>query len=107
MSDVKDLAKRALSIKQQYDQLNVADGHKKWDGVDYLAGFVGDVGNLSKLVMAKEGRRRGEDVESKLSHELGDCLWSLLVLADYFDIDIEKAFNGTMDELEERLKDAN
>lgn len=103
MSDIKDLTQKAMYIRQKYNELNQADGHKKWDGVDYLAGFMGDMGNLAKLVMAKEGRRRGEDVDQKLSHELGDCLWSLLVLANYFDVDIEKAFNGTMEELEERL----
>ncbi len=103
MSDIQELTKRALSIRRKYDALNAKDGHKKWDGVDYLAGLMGDLGDLAKLVMAKEGLRRGDDIDSKLRHEIGDCLWSILIIADYFDIDLEKAFNGTMDELDERL----
>lgn len=103
MSSLVDLQTRAQAIRQKYDELNKKDGHKKWDGVDYAAGFVGDVGDLVKLVMAKEGKRRGNDVDAKLRHELGDCLWSLLVIAGYYEIDLEEAFHATMDELDERL----
>ena len=97
------LQKRAQDIRTKYDALNAKDGHTKWDGVDYTAGFVGDVGDLMKLVMAKDGKRRGEDIDAKLRHELGDCLWSLLVIANHYDIDLEAAFHRTMDELESRL----
>lgn len=103
MSNLIDLQKRAQEIRRKYDELNAKDGHKKWDGVDYAAGFVGDVGDLMKLVMAKEGKRRGDDVDAKLQHELGDCLWSILVIANHYEIDLEQAFTGTMDELDERL----
>lgn len=103
MSDLIDLQKRAQEIRQKYDELNVKDGHTKWDGVDYAAGFVGDVGDLVKLVMAKDGKRRGEDIDKKLKHELGDCLWSLLVIANHYDVNLEGAFNATMSELDERL----
>lgn len=103
MTDLSELQKRAEEIRQKYDQLNVQDGHKKWDGQDYMAGFVGDVGDLMKLVMAKEGKRRGENIDVKLQHELGDCLWSLLVLAGHYNINLSDAFINTMNELEERL----
>lgn len=103
MSNLAELQQRAQLVRQKYDELNATDGHKKWDGTDYTAGFVGDVGDLVKLVMAKEGKRRGDDVDARLKHELGDCLWSLLVIANHYDVNLEDAFNGTMDELEERL----
>lgn len=103
MSHIVDLQKRAEEIRRKYDELNAHDGHTKWDGVDYVAGFVGDVGDLAKLVMAKEGKRRGDAIDAKLRHELGDCLWSLLVIASHYNIDLEDAFSGTMDELDERL----
>jgi NTP pyrophosphatase (non-canonical NTP hydrolase) len=66
-------------------------------------GFVGDVGDLMKLLLAKDGRRPGADVDAKLAHELADCLWSLLVLAEACDVDLEAAFLRTMSELEARL----
>lgn len=103
MSDISDLQKMAQQIRQKYDELNAKDGHTKWDGVDYVAGFTGDVGDLVKLVMAKDGKRRGDDIDAKLKHELGDCQWSLFVIANHYGIDLEDAFRSTMDELHERL----
>jgi NTP pyrophosphatase (non-canonical NTP hydrolase) len=62
-----------------------------------------DIGDLAKLVQAKEGVRDVEDVDAKLAHELSDCLWSIIVLADYYGVDLEAGFMRTMDELRERL----
>lgn len=104
MSDLADLQEKAQEIRRKYDELNAKDGHSKWAGIDYTAGFVGDVGDLMKLVMAKDGKRHGEDVDAKLKHELGDCLWSLLVIANHYGVSLEDAFNTTMTELDERLK---
>ncbi|HMR72525.1 MAG TPA: nucleotide pyrophosphohydrolase [Candidatus Saccharibacteria bacterium] len=103
MSSLNDLLKRAQEIRAKYDELNANDGHTKWSASDYTAGFVGDVGDLMKLVMAKEGKRRGDDVDAKLQHVLSDCLWSLLIIAAEYDIDLERSFFATMDELEKRL----
>jgi len=63
-------------------------------------GFVGDVGDLIKLVMAQNGRRNIPDSESKLAHELADCLWSIIVLANAHGIDLENTFLKTMDDIE-------
>ncbi len=64
----------------------------------------GDVGDLAKLVMAQEGMRDIPDKERKIRHELGDCLWSLLVFSHEYQIDLDKAFMDTMDEIEKKLK---
>jgi NTP pyrophosphatase (non-canonical NTP hydrolase) len=66
-------------------------------------GFVGDVGDLAKLVMAESGVRHIPGAKEKLAHELADCLWSILVLADTFDVDLEQAFLQTMDDLEQHI----
>lgn len=50
--------------------------------------------------MAHGGLREIADKDDKLAHELADCLWSVLVLAEMYDVDIESAFTSTMDELE-------
>ncbi|WP_276309383.1 hypothetical protein [Cryobacterium aureum] len=39
---------------------------------DLMLGFVGDVGDLSKLVQARTGIRGTDDLEAKLTHELAD-----------------------------------
>lgn len=69
-----------------------------------MEGFVGDVGDLMKLVMAKSGIRRVENIDEKLKHELADCLWSLLVISTKYDIDLEQSFLDTMNQLEKRIE---
>ena len=56
-----------------------------------------------KLVMAKEGLRPAKDLDAALAHELADCLWCVLVLADAYDIDLGSAFDRTMAGLERKL----
>ena len=57
-----------------------------------------------KLVMAKQGLRAAKgDVDERLAHELSDCLWSVLVLARLYDVDLEKEYLKAMNELEAKL----
>jgi NTP pyrophosphatase (non-canonical NTP hydrolase) len=100
---LQDLQTRAAEIRSKYSSLNQKDGHDPWGPKDYAMGFSGDFGDLQKLIMAKENMRNIDDVDAKLNHELADCLWSLLVLAQHYDIDLERAFLTTMDELETRI----
>lgn len=101
--NIDDLQKRALEISAKYDELN----QKKYGGAHnqqaLMAGFVGDVGDLSKIVMAKHGLRGMDDVDEKLAHELSDCLWSVLVLASKYNIDLPRAFMKTMLAVDERI----
>jgi NTP pyrophosphatase (non-canonical NTP hydrolase) len=99
----EELIQRATEIRQKYDKLNQQKRGIKWNEQQLMAGFVGDVGDLSKIIMAKHGLRAMEDVDKKLAHELSDCLWSILVLASKYKIDLAKEFSDTMDELESRI----
>lgn len=103
MSDFETLRERALAIRKMYDALNEQQRNRKWDAKDHAMGFVGDVGDLMKLIAAKEGVRPGTDTDSRLGHELADCLWSLFILAEHYNIDLEKEFTRTMDYLEKRI----
>jgi NTP pyrophosphatase (non-canonical NTP hydrolase) len=102
MSSLRDLQQRAKEIAVRYAQLNVQEGHAPWGPKERMMGFITDVGELNELVMAKEGLRHMERIDTKLAHELSDCLWSVLVLADHYGVDLEKAFADTMNELERR-----
>ena len=76
---------------------------RTWTTEEIMLGFLGDVGDLAKLVQGKAGVRPREDLDEALAHELADCLWSVLTLADAYDVDLAGAFTGTMDELEASL----
>lgn len=102
----KEHLEAALRVADRYDQLNANAGRELWTVPDFMAGFMGDVGDLSKLIMAKAGKRSIPDLESKLAHELADCLWSILVISHKLDIDLNAAFENTMAELNEYLDNA-
>ena len=100
----EEMKKRALEIREKYGELEIKKYGKAWEGKELALGFVGDVGDLMKLIMVKEGVREvDEDINRKIAHELADCLWSVLVLADEYDVDLEESFVRTMDELEEKM----
>ncbi|HVL23449.1 MAG TPA: hypothetical protein VM450_05150 [Thermomicrobiales bacterium] len=94
------LVERALSVQSAYRLRNERDGHGRWTAAEYMQGLVGDTGDLAKLIMARNGFRSIDDVDTRIGHELADCLWSLIVIAHELDIDLESAFLGTMDGLE-------
>lgn len=62
------------------------------------------MGDLVRLSMVKSGVRQVADLDEKLAHELADCLWSVLVIAEKYDVDLETAFFANMDSLEEHLQ---
>jgi NTP pyrophosphatase (non-canonical NTP hydrolase) len=70
-----------------------------------MLGFLGDMGDLAKLIQAKEGVRQYEDLDNKLAHELSDCLWSIIILANKYGVDLEAAFVKTMSELDNHLEE--
>ena len=85
-----------------YDKLNQIKRGTTWNEQQLIAGFVGD---LSKIIMAKLGLREMEDVDEKLAHELSDCLWSILVLASKYSINLPNEFMKTMDLLDKRISE--
>ena len=104
MVDVQQMQGRAMQVAALYDELNLAERGRTWTRADTMMGFVGDVGDLAKLVMTAEGTRDIADHQA-LGHELADCLWSVLVLAKAHDVDLESESRGCMDILESSIRE--
>ena len=62
--------------------------------------FVAELG-LAVVDMPDAGIRDIDDCKAKLGHELSDCLWSILVLANKCGIDLEAEFARNTRELSE------
>jgi NTP pyrophosphatase (non-canonical NTP hydrolase) len=101
--EFSSMVSQANAIRRRYDNQNVAAGRPAWTAAEYMQGFVGDVGSLAKLIMTQNGLREGDHSAERLAHELADCLWSVIILAEELDIDLEQAFADTMTELESRF----
>jgi NTP pyrophosphatase (non-canonical NTP hydrolase) len=97
--EFSEMQEQARAVRRRYAQEEARRYGRSWTPEEIMLGFLGDVGDLAKLVQGKAGVRPREDLDEALAHELADCLWSVLTLADSYGVDLEMAFTGTMREL--------
>ncbi len=102
--DYQALQQKALEIRRLYAGWEQKKYGRSWTSEEIALGFVGDVGDLAKLIGAMNGVRDIPDAREKIAHELADCLWSIIVLSDQLGIDLETSFWKTMDELELHIR---
>lgn len=102
--ELSELTARAMELRERFAERQRRTGGPEWTRVDVMQGFVGDVGDLMKLVMAKEGSRVIADVDRRLGHELADCLWSVLVLAQLYGVDLEQEMARMIVEVTQKLE---
>ena len=104
---ISDLTNLALKINTLYDEINAQKNRPNWTAMETTEGLVCDVGDLVKLMQAKFNKRayKGElPLDEALKHEVCDVLWSVLVLADQLNFDLESEFVTQMKILQERLQ---
>jgi NTP pyrophosphatase (non-canonical NTP hydrolase) len=99
----RELQESALKLNELYEALELKLHGRVWTTQELALGFVGDIGDLAKLVQANAGIRNIDDFKSKLGHELADCLWSVIVLANKCGIDLEAEFARNMKQLTESV----
>ena len=97
------MTRRALGVRDHYEAHELQTYGRPWSLQDLMLGLVGDVGDLAKLVQAHEGVREIANAQAALEHELGDVLWSVIVIADRCGVDLEIAFSRTMDAVADAL----
>ena len=98
--DFSALTARALAVREGYEEYEQRTYGRPWSLGELRLGLVGDIGDLAKLVQAREGVRAIENAQAKLAHQLADALWSVIVAAARCNVDLEGAFVGTMDDLD-------
>lgn len=102
--EFKDIISKARETRELYAVYEKKTYGKTWTKENVAEGLVGDVGDLMKLVLAKQGIRQIDDVDEKLAHELSDCLWSIIILAQLYNIDLETAFVKNIDKLKAHIE---
>ena len=98
--DLEGMRSEALAVADAYDKLSTRTIGRPWTTQEIALGFVGDVGDLAKIVMALEGTREIEGVGlAQLEHELCDAIWSCLVIAERYGLNLADAFPRQMSDL--------
>jgi len=101
--EFQKLINRAMDLRHQYVKKETQLYGSPTTDEDIAQGLLGDANNLVKLLMAKQGKRDIVYNTEKLSSQLSHCLWSVIVLANMHNIDLEQTFMETMDKLENHL----
>jgi NTP pyrophosphatase (non-canonical NTP hydrolase) len=98
--EFSEILQKSREVREAY----AAGNEKQWTSAEYMQGFMGDVGDLSKLLMAKNGFRPSKESDPAIAHELADCMWSILIMADELGINLEQTFMDNMNELKEKIQ---
>jgi NTP pyrophosphatase (non-canonical NTP hydrolase) len=94
---------RAMDLRRQYKIKETNLYGSPSTSLNIAEGFAGDVNNLVKLVMAEHGQRQIANSKEKLDAQLAHCLWSVVVLANMHNVNLENSFMEAMDRLENHL----
>jgi len=101
--ELQKIIHRAMDLRRQYEIKETSLYGSPYTSVEIAQGFAGDVNNLVKLVEADHGQRQIANSKEKLEAQLAHCLWSVVVLAQMHNVNLENSFMEAMDRLENHL----
>lgn len=100
--DFQGISRLAFKVRKNYADLEKKRHGRPWTKEEIMQGFVVDVGDLMREIMKQANIREGKN-RSELIHCLCDCLWSVIVLANQYDINLEKEFRLSMQRLSKEI----
>lgn len=100
-SDWQAMQSQALRLKRLFDERNQLIMESSWTNQELLLGFVTDIGDLVRRLMIDDERKPATpqtvvNNPQMLAEEFSDCLWSLIVLAEQYRVDLHSSFNTTI-----------
>ncbi len=95
-TDFSDAVERSMQIRKLYNELEKRKHGGPWTNQEDVIGFVHDVGELGRLVMAAEGRWiHPGDLHQDVGDKLSECLrWLFVLGAPNFLISNSPGFPG-------------
>ena len=96
LNEYQTLARRTASPKDKKDEV-----------YHLLLGLVGEAGEIAekaKKLVRDQGADFSKFDTDDLKKELGDVLWFVALLADYFDITLEEVGDANIKKLASRLE---
>jgi hypothetical protein len=97
--DIDSMEDQARTVRQRFAEFEQRRHGRPWNlRKSCWASWAMSVTSRS-WSKARPGVRFSEDLDRKVAHELADCLWAVLTLADMYGVDLEAAFSSTIAEL--------
>ncbi len=101
--ELKELQKQ---IKKWTDQKGF-----KWSSYAEYCHLVEEVGELGEALTVQHGERqagsgnKGDANHSDMEEEIGDVLFSTIVIANRYKLDLEKVFDKTIKRYDKKIED--
>ena len=77
-----------------------------WPPLSMLAAITEEVGELAREINHREGyKKKRQPKGSDLELELADVLFSIICIANYYQVDLNKAFKAVMEKYTKRDTD--
>ncbi|WP_206205452.1 MazG nucleotide pyrophosphohydrolase domain-containing protein [Thermococcus sp. MV5] len=89
-----------MSIQKEVDELIKKFGGY-WEPFAMLTALIEELGELSREMLKAEGIKDQKE-PAQIVEEIGDVLFALLCIANYYNIDAEKALHKTISKYSSR-----
>ncbi len=77
-----------------------------WPPLSMLAALTEEIGELAREINHREGyKKKREDNEAELGLEIADAMYSLVCIANYYQVDLDKAFKAVLEKYTKRDMD--
>jgi len=100
----KEMEEMYIAVVKRFNKIEL----QPWNAEGAMIELMKQVGELSKQVMIKEKYYALTDevpnVDEKLGNEMADVIAQVMRLADYYKIDLEKAFIEAREDEDQYLK---
>lgn len=77
---------------------------KPWGIYQRLNDLVEETGELANAIQVKEGWKTKNRAKAELVNSVCDVLYSILLIAELYNIDLEKEYPDVLGEIEGRIK---
>ena len=101
--DFQKIVHRAMDLRRQYEIKEKELYGSPSTSLEIAQSFAGDANNLAKLVISEHGQHVIAHSKEKLEAQLAHCLWSVVVIAQMHNVNLEVSFMEAMDRLENHL----
>lgn len=77
---------------------------KPWTIHNRLAELIEEVGELSNAIQTDEGFKSKNRKKSDVTDSVCDVLFEILLIADYYKIDLDKSYPEVLEQIDDRRK---
>lgn len=77
---------------------------KNWTIHTRFVELVEEVGELANAIQTDEGFKSKKRKKSEVTNSLCDILYEIFLIADHYDVDLDKEYPLVLEEIEDRRK---